>query len=548
MSKKKCITPEDLQTLVSVGDPQISPDGSQILYSKKQVIDGKNHVSIWLAPIKGSKKPRTLTTNGKDSLARWSPDGEQIAFVRGSETGSQVYVMEMQGGEPVPLTAFPEGTISAIQWSPTGCALAVSYRQTDQEFTHKASEKRKETKASDPPRITEELWYKLDGDGYFGHARFQLYVIDACTGEYRNVWKRDNLGFFTFAWSPKGDKIAVTTNTSKKSLTDSRPTKVVIIDAASGTHSTLPNCPKGPKDSIAWSPDGKWFAWAGREGDESTYSTENLELYVASATRGNAKSVTADIDKCLMALTLTDTGEINFSPQLMWTSDSKSILVRIGWQGEEHICKISRTGGQLKPVTTGRCLYAMGNMSNDGKTIGMMHGSATTPPEICVGTLTTRGITVKQITNENTQWCKEFAIASPKQKWIKSKDNTDIQCWILSPPKEAKQRKSRPVILQIHGGPHAQYGWAFFHEFQCLASAGYTVVYSNPRGSKGYGASHCGAIKNDWGGPDWVDMQAVISMLQTDSRFNKRNMGVMGGRSEERRVGKECRSRWSPYH
>jgi len=529
MANKILITPEELDNLVSVGNPQISPDGSQLLYTRKCVKDGINHTTIWVAATKGSKKPRELTTSGKDDMPRWSPDGTQVAFMRGGESGSQIFTIDMGGGEAQQLTNFPEGAISEMQWCPKGCKLAVSYRKTEEPYTNAAAEKRKENKESDPPIITESAWYRLDGDGYFGHARFQLYLVDATTGSYNTIWKKDTLGFFSYCWSPKGDKIAIATNTSKHALTDSKPTKIVIHEVASGKNTTLPNCTKGPKDAITWSPNGNYLAWAGREGDESTYSTENLELYVASATKGNAKSITADIDRCLMAVTLSDTGEVAFDSQIRWTSDSKKLLLKIGWHGEEQICSIPRTGGKLKELTSGNAIHSMGNMASDGKTIAMMAGSATTPPEVFVGKITTSKISTKQVSFENTQWCNEHAIATPKEKWITSKDNTKIQCWIMRPPKEAKQKKSKPAVLQIHGGPHAQYGWAFFHEFQCLASSGYTVVYCNPRGSKGYGRDHCGAIRNDWGGADWVDMQAVIAMMQKDKNINAKNMGVMGG-------------------
>ena len=529
MAKKKLITPEELDNLASLGDPQISPDGTQVLYTNKCVQKCVSHCTIWLAANKDKATPRELTTNGKDGLARWSPDGQRVAFARGSEEGSQIYTIDMMGGEPVQLTDFPEGTIASIEWSPSGNALAVSFRKTDDNFTHAAAEARKTTEASDPPMITEKPWYRLDGDGYFGHARFHLHLVDATTGKHRPIWKKDNMGFFSFAWSPKGDKIAITTNTSKNAFVDSRPTKVVILDTAKGTHTTLPNCPKGPKDSIAWSPNGKWLTWAGRKGDESTYSTENLELYVASATRGNAKSITSKIDRCLMAVTLSDTGQVDFKSQLRWYGDSKTILVKLGWKGEEHIFAIPRSGGKLKQLTSGHFINAMGNLSHDGKTCAMMIGSATTPPEIFVGKVTATKISTRQISFANTTWCEEHAIASPKEKWIKSKDKTPIHCWILRPPKEAPNKRGKPAILQIHGGPHAQYGWMFFHEFQCLASTGYTVIYSNPRGSKGYGRDHCGAIRNDWGGADWVDMQAVIAMMQRDKKINAKNMGVMGG-------------------
>jgi len=529
MAKKKLITPEELDNLISVGDPQISPDGMQLLYTKKCVKDGVNHTTIWLAQTKGAKKPREMTTDGKDSMPRWSPDGSQVAFVRGSDEGSQIFTIDMDGGEAQQLTNFPEGAMNEIKYSPQGDSIAVSYRQTEEPYTHAAAEKRKETKESDPPIITEEAWYRLDGDGYFGHARFHLHLVDATTGKSKNIWRKDTMGFFSYCWSPKGDKIAITTNTSKNALTDSRSTKVVVHDVTTGKNTTLPNTTRGPKDCIQWSPNGKWLAWAGREGDESTYSTENLELYVASATRGNAKSITSDIDRCLMTVTLSDTGEIAFGAQLRWTADSEDILAKIGWHGEEQICRIPRSGGRLKPLTSGRGIHSMGNFASDGKTCAMMIGCATAPPEIYVGNVGATKISTKQVSFENTAWCKEHAIAIPKEKWIKSKDKTKIHCWIMRPPPEVRKRASKPTVLQIHGGPHCQYGWMFFHEFQCLASAGYTVVFSNPRGSKGYGQKHCEAILNDWGGADWVDMQAVIVMMQKDKNINSKNMGVMGG-------------------
>jgi dipeptidyl aminopeptidase/acylaminoacyl peptidase len=531
MAKKNLITPEELDNIVSVGSPRISPDGSQILYTKKCVKDGANHTSIWITQTNKKKKPRALTSGGKDAMPSWSPDGLQVAFIRGSESGSQIYIIDMDGGEAQQLTNFPEGAIASIQWCPNSerNQIAVSYRQTEEPYTHAASEKRKENKESDPPITTESAWYRLDGDGYFGHARFQLYLVESTTGSYKNIWSKDTLGFFSFCWSPKGDKIAIATNTSKNALTDSRPTKIVIHTIKSGKNTKLPNCTKGPKDAICWSPNGKHLAWAGREGDESTYSTENLELYVASATKGNAKAITTDIDRCLMAVTLSDTGDVSFGAWLHWTNNSKNILVKIGWHGEEHICTIPRSGGNLKPLTSGNAIHAIGNFSSDGKTCAMMIGTATTPPEIFTGKVGATKISTKQVSFENTLWCQEHAIANPKEKWITSKDKTKIHCWIMHPPKEARKRSSKPAILQIHGGPHCQYGWMFFHEFQCLASRGYTVIYCNPRGSKGYGRDHCRAILNDWGGADWVDMQSVIAMMQNNTNIKPKNMGVMGG-------------------
>ena len=105
-------------------------------------------------------------------------------------------------------------------------------------------------------------------------------------------------------------------------------------------------------------------------------------------------------------------------------------------------------------------------------------------------------------------------MAKVKSIWVKTADGTKVQVWTMLPPGFNPKRKY-PAILEIHGGPHAQYGVGFFHEFQTLASQGYAVFYSNPRGSKGYGREHTAAIKGDWGSADWVDMQAVIEFMKS---------------------------------
>ena len=529
MSKKKLITPEELNNLVLVGNPNISPNGKHIAYTRKTLNENQNKTSIWCVSTDGKAPPIQLTTGDKDSNPQWSPCGSKIAFTRSSNEGAQIFTISMTGGEAQQLTTLKEGSIGAMKWSPSGESLAISYRETNYEFTNEAREERKKNNASDPPLIADDIWYRLDGDGYFGSARFQLHLVDASTGNTNNIWSKDKNGTFDFCWHPKGSKLAITTNTSKNASVTSKPTKVVIYDIETKKHSTLPNCPNGPKGAIKWSPDGKWLAWAGREGDDSAYSTNNLELFVASATKGEAHSIAEKTDKCLLAITLSDTAEASFGAWVDWTSDSKNVLVKLGWHGEEHLYSLPRIGGRLRQLTKGHAVNSISNSSTAKDMWAMTTGDAITVPEIAVGIVKKSSFKVNKITSENTAWCETRAISEPKEKWIKSKDKTLVHCWIMKPPKEATKRKKHSAILQIHGGPHAQYGWAFFHEFQCLASAGYTVIYSNPRGSKGYGQSHCEAIRNDWGGADWVDMQAVIKMMNRMPSINSKKMGVMGG-------------------
>ncbi len=113
----------------------------------------------------------------------------------------------------------------------------------------------------------------------------------------------------------------------------------------------------------------------------------------------------------------------------------------------------------------------------------------------------------------------------PVETWIDSTDGGKVHAWVLQPDGKGPH----PSVLQVHGGPHAQYGWTFFHEMQLLAASGYVVVYSNPRGSKGYGEKFCGAIKADWGNKDWEDVQAVTAWMQAQPFVNSKRLGIMGG-------------------
>jgi hypothetical protein len=125
----------------------------------------------------------------------------------------------------------------------------------------------------------------------------------------------------------------------------------------------------------------------------------------------------------------------------------------------------------------------------------------------------------------NQALLEEVELFAPAEHWVETADGTKVHVWSIVPDAS----KQQPALLNIHGGPHTQYGWTYFHEFQVFAAAGYAVVYSNPRGSKGYGEAHCAAIRGDWGNKDWIDMQAVTAWMKSQPWADASKLGVMGG-------------------
>ena len=527
-TKPTPMTPEDLLRFELLGDPQISPDGSSILFTRK--VAGKKSsydASLWTASTSGRRDERRLTNGTNDGNGRWSPDGTSIAFLRGAKGQRQVHLLPVDGGEARALTSFPEGDFRDLCWSPEGDRLAVAFRPRSDEWTTAAEKVRKETDGSTPPRITESVWYRLDGDGYFQQQRFALYVIDVNTGDHSLVYDEDTLGGFTFDFSPDGTKIAITTNTHAQALSHPEADRIRILDLKKRTLRDVPGLPKGAKTQVRWSPDGKLLAYAGRLGTDGVYSTENLELFICDPARGKSSSLTAKTDHCLLALTLSDTAEANFAPTVVWSADSRSVLTRIGHHGEGHLVRISVDGRKFTWLTSGACDHVIGNVSRKTGDVALLRGNAITIPEVAVATPGAKSARIRMRTARNAALLAERAVVEPTEHWIEAEDGTKVQVWVMEPPRARRRRG--PAILQIHGGPHAQYGTTFFHEFQTLVSAGYTVFFSNPRGSKGYGRDFCHAIRGAWGTVDWIDIKAVTSFMQSHPAVDPARMGVMGG-------------------
>ncbi|MDZ4830572.1 MAG: S9 family peptidase [Phycisphaerae bacterium] len=553
-AKRRPIEAEDLLCLVSVGDPQISADGTRLLFVRSVINDRqKAEASIWTAATDGSTPPRALTHGPKDSMARFAPDGRRVAFLRGADgKATQIAMLDLAGGEARTLTNLPEGSIRAMHWSPDGTRLAVTFRPTEADWTIEAKNARERDGRGDPPRVLDDRWNRLDGDGWFGAARYALHLVDASSGSTTLLYAEDTLGDFDMAWSPNSARLAITTNRANDALLKPWKSELMLVDVARGTASPIGGLPIGPKLGVAWSPDGARLAWAGRIGRDSAYSTENLELWTmtvpgASAKRGHkpsaaagssdARSLTHATDLCLLAPTLSDSSEVAFKPTIVW-QDNRTVLTRVGWYGGGHLVAVSLDSTAPRFLTEGLVEHVIGNVARDGARVAALRSDPTTPAEAGTLELGQRGKTAgarwRPATAFNAAFVERLDLVAPSEHWVTADDGHRTQVWVIRPPKSApRAARSRgqrgPAVLEIHGGPHTQYGAGFFHEFHLLAAQGYVVFYPNPRGSKGYGRDHCDPIRGSWGDKDWLDVQAVTRFIQSMKDIDPKRIGIMGG-------------------
>lgn len=535
---RRSIEAEDLRRFAYLSDPRISPDGATVAFVRKRANSRDGYdTGIWTVSTRGAARP--LTRGPKDSSPRWIPHSQSLLFVRSHpKRPSQLALARRtpSGGASIrTLTRLPEGAIGAVEVSPDGRFAAYSFRATHKDRTKAAEAARRKSGASAPPLVIDDPWYRLDGDGYFGGDRFVLRILDLRTGRDRLAYDGDAMGSFSFGISPDSSRIALCTNRHPRALFEPWRTEVLILDVASGKFRALRGLPLGPKANPRFSPDGRTLAWAGRRGRDGLYSTQNLELFAHDLRSGRTRSLTGRSDFCLMAASLSDSADAAFSANFAFMPDGESILARLGWHGEGHLASIGVRDGSIAFHTFGAAEHEFGSLSADGRTAAILRSTPTELPEVFLASVEGAEFPLRQLTNLNRAILAKLDLAVPQSRWIRASDGASVQAWVLRPPATARRRlrlkpdARTPVVLMVHGGPHAQYGSAFFHEFQLLAAQGWTVVYGNPRGSKGYGRDHCAAIQGAWGTKDWIDVEATARWIARQPWALRERIGIEGG-------------------
>jgi len=517
---KRPITAEDLLTLQTIGDVQISPDGAQVAFVRTVTDTDKNKYKseIWRVPADGSRSPRQFTAGAASaSSPRWSPDGTQIVFISDrQDEAAQIFLIAADGGEALALTTLEPGGVQGLHWSPDGSQIAFLYRATPVNYTKKAVEERKEKGLSSPPRVHTRLFYRLDGFGYFDGEYWQVAVADVSTGKTR-VLTSGEFSCSSVTWSPDGKTLAF--------LSDRRPdgdalpdadTQVWTVPAAGGELAQI-NAPNGDKSGFTWSPNGSQFAYTGNPDALDQWGTNNDRVFVLPVTGGEARDLMGHTDKAVGALAISDVGG-GGGEDLVWSANGMTLYFPVSESGDVRLCKIAAAGGDLVYLT--EATQVVGSFSIAGETFAASISKPTMPGEVFVGE--------RQLSHLNQPWLDEIALQTPEPFAIPNGSGGEVPGWFLTPP-NFEANGTAPLVVYVHGGPHLQYGNMLFHELQWLAAQGYVVAYANPRGSKGYGEAHTKAIKGDWGGPALADVEAVVDEAIQRGYADPKKTAIMGG-------------------
>jgi dipeptidyl aminopeptidase/acylaminoacyl peptidase len=516
---KRSVRAEDLALLQLASDAQIAPDASAVAYvvTTMDLEADRYRSAIWLARTDGSPPRRFTSGTHRDTMPRWSPSGEELAFLSDRTGSDQLWVIPRNGGEARQLTNFVE-PVTGFAWSPDGQRIAVVTRAQQAEGTVDPE--------TDVVRLT-RLRYRFDGQrGFLHERRSRIWVVDLRTGTLERATDGDWDDDWP-AWSPDGSQLVFTSNRTEEREWNSASELWLLRFDAAGRTVDLSCVTGGPSAAFgrpSWSPDGRLLAavghfesWAG--------SARHKRLWVMTPDGNERWNLSADFDATLEDSLLTDAFGPS-KPGLLWSPDSRWIFTQVSEQGAVRLYRFPVSGGAPECIIGGARRVLDCSLSADGRWIAAVIADPVDPGSVWL--MAADGSSSRCLADPNAAWKEEVEILGPEEMWVSSPvDGRPIHAWVLRPANAGGERV--PLVLSIHGGPHGMYGWAYCHEFQVLAAEGYGVVYANPRGSQGYGETFLACTRGAWGEADMPDLMAVVDAVLAQGWADPERLGVCGG-------------------
>jgi dipeptidyl aminopeptidase/acylaminoacyl peptidase len=527
--------PESLLDWQFVGDPQISPDGQRIVYVRVSVDRERDDYSreLWMAS--GGGAPRALTSGGNDCSPRWSADGRRLAFVSGRGEKRQIYILDLAGGEAWPLTADEDG-VGAFAWSPDGRRIAYSSRTAltgDPGYeSEKQLPKDKDHPPARPPFVTEDLIYRYDGTpGYRSVKRTQIWVVNTMVGPKQSGQRitRTSFNVGEPVWSADGHSILFSANGREDADYAAEDSEIYVVPADGSSAPRALTDRRGPDSDPQPSPDGKWIAFTGYDEATPPRSTTVTNLYVMRADGTQVHQLAEALDRSVGETMLTDATAPGVNGRrIAWSADSRRLLVGATDRGQGRLFSVDVASGAFTELSHLRQGEVRDFTVSRNGLIAATYSTSTQPTEIYQFATAAPDKPWQRVSSHTAALTPAAGFSDYEEITFNSFDGRPIQGWIIKPPGFDASRKY-PLILYIHGGPHAMYGTSFFHEFQLLAQSGYVLLITNPRGSTGYGEEFANIIQYHYPGDDYRDLMAGVDQMLARGYIDEKRLGVAGG-------------------
>jgi dipeptidyl aminopeptidase/acylaminoacyl peptidase len=504
------VKPTDIAHLITLAPPTISPDGrtAVVAATRPDLEENEYRSNLWSVALDGSSPPRQLTHGDHDGAPRYSPDGHWIAFLRKAsgdkaDKGNgkpQIHLLPTAGGDAHRITEL-EGGAGAPQWSPDSTKIAFSTRVPD---AGRYGLEEKVTPDKEAPRRITGLQYRFDNIGFVLDRRTQVFVVPIDgSGEPKQITE----GPFEntdVSWSPDGSWLAFLSARHDSREHDlNNDVFVVRPDGSELRQVTDTSLAIG---KVRFTPSGDTLVLAGEDGgpERDAWVAAQAGVFTVELAQGGRPERHTD----------PETYQV-----VDFILDGARALTIVENRGANDLISVPLDGGEISSLSTGRRQITGVDIANG--TIAVAYKDNFTSGEVAVldggelRTLSEFGNTLRE--HASPRPMIELAPTAP--------DGQQLHGFLVLPDGDGPH----PVLLMIHGGPFTQYGWALFDEAQVYADAGYAVVYTNPRGSSGYGRSYGAWIKGDVGPRSMADLMVLLDDALSRPELDGDRMGVLGG-------------------
>lgn len=514
MEKPK-IKPEDIQSLNFIEKVTISPDKRFLALSIKQIKDYKYKSNIFVFDIDRTLMRQLTSLDTNDNFLCWHEDSERIFFNSNREKKEKqsIYCININGGEPEFICSQDDLNIIEWEWTGPNDALLICQKNEIQGLKHEDEIIYYEF---DKP------FYKADGKGYMPKGHPQLYKLDLKKKELKHTKSIDRPKSGLYYDNAK-DTCYFITNIEKDMYSKLDHNEIISFCLKKGQKKTI-KTENGPKISFNISPDKRFMAVISHFHPNEYSGSRNYELIVYDLENGNFKNATASIDNSVQNNTIADMEQTGWVKKPLFSKDSKHIFFNVSENASHRVYAYSIEEDRSTPLTETNyniidydigsdCIYAVVSFPDK-------------PSEVY--RIGIKDNCFDRLTSINEDFLNKFKISKPEHYTITNNKGFSMDYWIIKPPDFTYGNKY-PLILNIHGGPHAQFANTFFFEFQVLCSAGYVLLYSNPTGSMGKGHEFAKRLENNWGVPDSEDISIILDKVLEYDFIDKDRVGVTGG-------------------
>ena len=507
----KLLDEETYMEMESVGSPNISPDGKQIIFTRGWVdkMNDRQASNLWIADSNGERIRELTHGNWRDSSPVWSPNGEKIAFLSDKDGTSQIHVMWLDTREVAQLTHV-DTTPESLRWSPDGKMLVLTMflEDTDDILEVELPDESEGASWAEGAIIIDRLSWRRDGRGPVPKGYSHIFIMDAELGGTPKQLTSGDYSHSDPQWSMDGKKIYFSAIRKPDAEYLRGDSEIYSVDLETLDIKTLTDR-NGPDRGPAVSPDGKWIAYTGY--DDKNHTSHLSSLYLM------------DVDgrkKRLLA------GNLPNSPSnVSWSTDSSGVYYLMRENGVSNLYHVS-TEGKIKEVTKGVQYLSAISLANNGQ-VAAIRSTFYSPAYLITFHLNQPDKLVKLV-DFNTDVLADVKLGEVEEMWFKSPDGLDLQGWLIKPA-EFEPGKKYPMILYIHGGPWSMYTVRFDWAWQNFAANGYAVLYMNPRGSTGYGQDFVNGIQFSYPGKDGDDLIAGVDAAIAKGFIDEENLFVCGG-------------------